>query len=136
MVKEKWLNEEILSGTETVLFVDDEDFVIDIGQKILNTLGYKVLLANGGKEAIEVYQNNQNKIDLIILDMIMPGTDGGEVFNAIREINPDKKVLLTSGYDLNGQAKSILERGCDGFIQKPFDLKKLSMKMREILDKE
>ncbi|MHC4457989.1 MAG: response regulator [Planctomycetota bacterium] len=136
MIKEKWLARKILMDTETVLLVDDEDFVIDIAHEILKTLGYKVLLAKGGKEAIEVYQKNQNNIDLVILDMIMPGTGGGEVFDAIRENNPVEKVLLTSGYDVNGQAKTILERGCNGFIQKPFNLKELSMKMREILDKE
>lgn len=72
------------------------------------------MLAKGGKEAIEVYQKNQNKIDLVILDIIMPVTDGGEVFDAIRESNPVEKVLLTSGYNIDGQAKTILERGCDG----------------------
>jgi len=88
--------------------------VIDIGKDMLKTLGYKVLLARGGKEAIEVSRARKDEIDLVILGM---------------------KVLLSSGYSIEGRAREILERGCDGFIQKPFGMEELSQKIREILDK-
>ncbi|MCX5815764.1 MAG: response regulator, partial [Proteobacteria bacterium] len=76
----------------------------------------------------------RNEIDLVILDMIIPGISGGETFDRLREINPDAKVLLSSGYSINGQAQEIMDRGCNGFIQKPFHLGKLSSKIREMLD--
>jgi len=72
---------------------------------------------------------------MVILDMIMPGMNGGEVYAKLKEINPDIKVLLSSGYSLNEQATEILERGCNGFIQKPFNMTDISEKIREILDK-
>jgi len=71
----------------------------------------------------------------VILDMIMPVTGGGETYDRLKEANPDTKVLLSSGYSINGEASEILDRGCNGFIQKPFNVKKLSQKIREILDK-
>ncbi|MCK5022322.1 MAG: response regulator, partial [Candidatus Pacebacteria bacterium] len=73
-------------------------------------------------------------IDMVILDMIMPDMGGGDTYDKLKEINPDVKVLLSSGYSINSQATEILERGCDGFLQKPFDIENLSHKMREILD--
>jgi PAS domain S-box-containing protein len=136
IAKEKQSAKEVFTGSETVLLVDDEEIIIDIGQEMLETLGYRALLAKDGKEAIEICQNSPDRIDLVVLDMIMPGMDGGVVFDRIREYNPEIKVLLSSGYSLNGQAKTILERGCDGFIQKPFSIKELSQKIREILDRK
>jgi len=128
--------EEVLKGTETVLFVDDEGMIIDVGREILKTLGYQVLLARGGKEAIEVYKANKDRIDMVILDMIMPDMGGGETYDLLKEINPQIKVLLSSGYSIEGQAQEIMERGCNGFIQKPFDVKQLSAKIRKILKKK
>ncbi len=137
--KEKEANEnklpgKIVKGTETILFVDDEPMVIDVGELMLKKLGYKVLLARGGQEAIKMYKKNKDKIDLIILDMVMPDIGGGETYDSIKEINPNIKAILSSGYSVDGQAREILARGCNGFIQKPFDLKALSYKIREILD--
>ena len=97
-------------------------------------MGYEVLLARDGKEAIEIYKANKDKIDMGILDMIMPEIGGGEAYDRMKEINPNRKVLLSSAYNINGQATEILERGCDGFIQKPFNMKKLSQALRKILD--
>jgi PAS domain S-box-containing protein len=128
--------EEVLKGNETILLVDDEDMIIEVGQEMLTALGYKVLLAMSGKEALEIYQKNHNNVDLIILDMIMPGVSGSETFDNLKKINPAVKILLSSGYTISGQAAEILERGCNGFIQKPFKLRQLSVKMREILDSE
>jgi two-component system cell cycle sensor histidine kinase/response regulator CckA len=126
--------EEIKRGSETILLVDDEQTVIDVGKELLGKLGHKVLLAAGGREALDVCEANKDRIDLVILDMIMPEMGGSEVYNRIKEISPDIKVLLSSGYSIDGQATEILKRGCDGFIQKPFTMQKLSGKIRRILD--
>jgi len=116
--------------------VDDEEMIIDIGEQLLKKMGYAVLIAKGGKEAIKIYKKKKDKIDIVILDMIMPEVSGGDTFDRIKEIKPTVKVLLSTGYSINGKAAEILKRGCDGFIQKPFDLKQLSKKLREIFDKD
>jgi len=136
VIKEREQHEKILRGTETVLIVDDEDIILDVSKGTIEKLGYKVLIAKGGKEAIGIYEKNQGQIDMVILDMIMPEISGGETYGKLKEINPDIKVLLSSGYSINGQATEILERGCNGFIQKPFNMTDLSQKIREILDKD
>jgi len=134
--EEKTLSGDIERGTETILIVDDEEMVLQVGGEMLNILGYKVFLAAGGNEAVEVYRKRKDEIDLVILDMIMPDMVGSEVYETIRKINPKVKVLLSSGYSINGEATEILDRGCNGFIQKPFDVKNLSKKIREILTKQ
>ncbi len=128
--------QEILRGSETILLVDDENMIIDVGKQILKKLGYRVFTATSGREAIEVYEKNKTGFDMVILDIIMPDMGGGLVYDRMKEINPNVRVLLSSGYSIHGQAKEILERGCDGFVQKPFNTKNLSQKLREILDKE
>ena len=127
---------EILKGSETVLLVDDEDMVVDVGKSMLEKLGYDVLIAMSGNEALEMYAKNRAKIDIVILDMIMPVLGGGDTYDRLKKIDSKIKVLLSSGYSVNGQASEILERGCNGFIQKPFNMNGLSQKIREILDKE
>jgi two-component system cell cycle sensor histidine kinase/response regulator CckA len=127
--------ERIIKGDETVLLVDDEEFVIDVGVELLKKLGYNVLEAGSGKEAIQLFGEWCDKIDMVILDMIMPDIGGGEVYDRIKEIDPQVKVLLSSGYSIDGQATDILERGCNSFIQKPFSMKVLSKKIREVLNK-
>ena len=135
VIKERELPTEILQGEETILFVDDEDMIIDVGKPMLEKMGYKVFIAKNGKEAIEVYNKNKAEIDMVVLDMIMPDMGGSEAYDGLKKINPGIKVLLSSGYSIDGLASEILKRGCDGFIQKPFHMEKLSQKLREILDK-
>jgi PAS domain S-box-containing protein len=135
-IEEEELAEEILKGTETVLLVDDEEKIIDVGGEMLKELGYKVLLARSGKEAVEVYTKHKDEIDLVILDIIMPDMGGGEAYDRMKKDDRKVKVLLSSGYSMDGQATEILERGGDAFIQKPFNMKELSVKIREILDKK
>jgi CheY-like chemotaxis protein len=101
---------------------------------MVEKLGYRVLLATGGEQALSIFRKHKKKIRLVILDMIMPGISGGETYDKIKALNPDAKVLLASGYSLNGQATEFMKRGCNGFIQKPFNLRILSQKIREILD--
>jgi len=126
----------VVKGTETVLLIDDEENLLDVGRELLKTMGYKVFSARDGREALEVYKKNKDKTDIIILDMIMPNLSGGRVYDELKEINPDVKVLLSSGYSIDGQAADILQRGCNGFIQKPFSINELSGKLREILEKK
>ena len=126
----------VAMGTGTILLVDDEEMIIKVGKELLQELGYNVLSALSGQEAIEVYQKNADKIDLVIMDLIMPGMNGGETFDRLKKVNPEIKVLLSSGYSINGQASKILERGCDGFIQKPFNLIQLSDKIQQIIVKK
>jgi CheY-like chemotaxis protein len=128
------VKEEFVEGKETVLLVDDEEMILDVGERMLGKLGYKVFTARDGKEAIAVFMKYPHKIDAIILDMIMPKMGGGETFDRIKKMKPDIKVLLSSGYSINGQATEILNRGCNGFIQKPFNLQNLSQNLRSILE--
>ena len=136
VTEEKKSAGEILEGSETILFVDDEDMIIEIAGELFEPLGYKVLVARSGKEAIEIYEKNKERIDIVLLDMIMPDMSGGDTYDSLKEINPKVKVLLSSGYSINGTATEILDRGCDSFIQKPFKMKELSQKLREILGRE
>jgi CheY-like chemotaxis protein len=128
-------SDSIFKGIESVLLVDDEDQILDVERDILSSLGYTVLVATNGKQAIKLYETNHDKIDIVLLDMIMPGMGGGEIYDALRKIKSDVKVLLCSGYSEGGQAAEILQRGCAGFIQKPFNVSELSEKLREIIDK-
>jgi PAS domain S-box-containing protein len=121
-------------GVETILLIDDEEVVIDVSREILEMLGYKVFTARSGREAIDLYALRKGEIDLVILDMIMPGMSGGEAFDRLKSLNPDVKVLLSTGYSLSGQAKEIMARGCGGFIQKPYKIEKLSHKIRDLLE--
>jgi CheY-like chemotaxis protein len=120
-------------GGETLMLVEDEEMVALISDQMLTRLGYKVFLARNGPDALAIFQEHREKIDLVILDMIMPGMSGAETFEKLKAIDPGVTVLLSSGYTLNGQAEDIMRRGCRGFIQKPFTIEQLSQKIREIL---
>jgi two-component system cell cycle sensor histidine kinase/response regulator CckA len=126
--------ERVQQGNETILLVDDEQVILDVGEEMLTTLGYKVLLASGGNKAIEVYEANKDKIDLVVLDVIMPGMSGKETYEILKRTNSDIKVLLSSGYSVKGAATEIMKQGANDFIQKPFTMKELSHKTRVILD--
>jgi nitrogen-specific signal transduction histidine kinase len=134
VVREKKEIETITKGTETILLVDDEQTVAEVTRELLVSLGYRVFVAGSGQDAIAVYMVKGKEIDLVILDMVMPGISGGGTFDRLREINPEIRVILSSGYSINGQAQDILDRGCNGFLQKPFRIEQLSGKVREALD--
>ncbi|MBW1725660.1 MAG: PAS domain S-box protein, partial [Deltaproteobacteria bacterium] len=125
----------IMKGNETILLVDDEALVIDVGVQLLGKLGYTVIEAKSGRDAIRIFKEQNHTIDMLILDMVMPNMGGGEVFDQIKRIDPKVKVLLSSGYSVNGEATEILKRGCEGFIQKPFSMEDLSKKIREVLNR-
>jgi len=132
--REKQASEKIHTGRETILVIDDEEMIVEVGAGMLESLGYRVLTANGGRQGLQIFDQNRETIDLVILDMIMPDFGGRETFEALRRQDPGVKVLLSSGYSLDGQAKEILTGGCRGFIQKPFTMAELSKKIRHILD--
>ncbi len=127
------VNASLMRGKETILIVDDEEPVIQTTQKLLATLGYNTLTANNGKDALELINQNKGKIDLMILDMIMPEMNGEKVFELAKPLDPNLKVLLISGYSETDIARSVLDNGCHGFLEKPFSILDLSRKIREIL---
>ena len=127
------LTGEIFTGHGRILLVDDEQMILDVGQSMLEKLGYKVTVSRGGEKTIEWIKNMGNEIDLVILDMIMPGIDGEQVFDYIQGTCPGLPVLLSSGYTLDGKAEAIMQKGCSGFIQKPFTLSELSRQIRKVL---
>jgi len=125
----------VVPGAGTLLLVDDELMILNVGRGLLGHLGYKVLVAASGEQAIELFRANRDLIDAVVLDMVMPGLSGGETFDRLREIDPGIGVLLSSGYSIDSQAREILARGCDEFIQKPYDLAALSRKLRVVIDR-
>ena len=131
--EEKLMEERAKRGPGTVLLVDDEPIIVEVGEQMLSSLGYRVLTAGSGREALEAYERHRDEIDLVVLDMIMPDMDGGETFDRLRQVDPGVRVLLSSGYSLDGEAKEILDRGCSGFIQKPFRLSDLSGALDELM---
>ena len=123
-------------GTQTILIVDDEKMILDVSRDILESLGYTIITADSGMEAIRLYQEKMRDIDLVILDMIMPKMGGAQLYNKLKELNPNIKALLSSGYSIEGQAQKIIARGCDGFIKKPYTIPKLSETIRAIMGKK
>jgi PAS domain S-box-containing protein len=123
----------IAKGQGRILLVDDEEMILEVGVAMLKKLGYSVQTAGSGEEALHFYQAHGDTIDLVILDMVMPGMGGGEVFDRLMAVDPAIKVLLSSGYSINGKASEIIDRGCAGFIQKPFNLAQLSEKVATVL---
>jgi two-component system, cell cycle sensor histidine kinase and response regulator CckA len=117
----------------TVLLVDDEDMVLEVGAKVLEKLHYAVLKAENGLDAVALFAHHPDQVVLVILDINMPGMSGGAVFEELRKLKPDVKVLLTSGYGLDGQTRELLTSGVCGFIQKPFSIAALTQKLSEIL---
>ncbi|CAD7842543.1 MAG: PAS/PAC sensor hybrid histidine kinase [Olavius algarvensis Delta 4 endosymbiont] len=125
--------EEIVKGRGKILVVDDEEVVAEVATEMLTQAGYSVISTTSGQDALEIYQQKSGEISLVILDMIMPDLSGGDLFDKIKEFNPQARVLLSSGYSLDGQASEIMARGCDGFIQKPFNLEQVTHKITEII---
>lgn len=127
---------EPLTGSETILLIDDEEMILELNKELFEKIGYTVLTASSGIEALKLYKEKKSEIDLVIMDMIMPQMHGIELYENIKTVNPDVKVLLSSGYSLNGQAQQIIDRGCNGFIQKPFRIAEISKKVRELIQSQ
>jgi len=113
--------------------VDDEAPIACVMKEIMESLGLKVLTAASGEEAVSIFFRHQGTIDLVFLDMVMPGMSGEDTYEALRRIDPDVKVVLASGYSSDERVRRVMERGCRGFIQKPFGIREISKTIREIL---
>jgi PAS domain S-box-containing protein len=123
-----------LKGNELILVVDDEDSIRALAKDILENYGYRVIVAENGEEAVRIYQELLDQIDLTILDMIMPRMNGRETFLNLKKLNPAVRTLLSTGYSQNGKAKEILDSGVMGFLQKPYHAEALLSKVRTVLD--
>lgn len=124
----------IKGGSETILVVDDEEPIRNLACDILESAGYRVITAEDGEQAIEVFRQKKDMINLVILDMIMPKMNGGETFKELRKIKKDVRAILSSGYSQNGKAREIIESGVAGFLQKPYQVDQLLEKVREVLE--
>ncbi|KPJ99710.1 MAG: hypothetical protein AMJ60_04135 [Desulfobacterales bacterium SG8_35] len=123
-----------LSGSETVLAVDDDPVMLDLLQEVLKPLGYKILSAASAEEALEMAASHQEKIDLLLTDVVLPGIKGQELATQLLNICPEANVLFMSGYLCPSMAHSNSEQGFDAFIQKPFTPNALLRKIRKLLD--
>jgi CheY-like chemotaxis protein len=126
--------EKMQKGSETVLLVDDEEEIINVGKNFLEKLGYKALVARNGLEAVEIFRLYKDEISLVVLDLIMPEMNGKQAFADIKSIQADAKVLISTGYAVDDKIEGFLNQGCHGFIQKPFSLFEFSSALRKILD--
>ena len=125
-----------IGGTEIILLVDDEEPILNLGDQVLSNFGYTVITAPDGESALEIYHEKKEKINLIILDLIMPGMGGRKCLEKLLKINLQAKVLIASGYSVNGPTRGALEAGAKGFISKPYDAKKMLKAVRKALEED
>ncbi|MCB1692378.1 MAG: response regulator [Pseudomonadales bacterium] len=125
---------KVVVGNEGILLVDDEEALVMIGQRMMERLGYRVFTARSGEEALEVFKLHQDQIDLVLMDMIMPGMSGGETSRKLKAINDRVLVVLASGYTKESQEDELAELECAGFIQKPYTMSALSEQLRNTLE--
>jgi CheY-like chemotaxis protein len=122
--------------SETILVVDDEPNVTELVSGMLTEANYKVITASNGKEALDLYEKHQEQIKLVILDLNMPVMDGRQCLEALLSMNSNVKAIIASGYSANGTVKRILETGAKGFIDKPFDRRRVLEKIRKTIDED
>jgi PAS domain S-box-containing protein len=128
------MTETITGGDETILLVDDEEALRDIGREMLSNLGYRVITADSGETAIQNYRNNDGPIDMVILDVNMPGMGGFQCLRELNQLNPDLPVIIASGYSVDEHQRSMITSGAAGFVAKPFRRLDLLKKVRDVLD--
>jgi CheY-like chemotaxis protein len=122
-----------VEGEGTILVVEDDDAVLDACGSMLSMLQYTPICVSSGEAAVDIFRRRRSEIDLVVLDLVLNDLSGSEVFDRIRTIDPEARVLLASGYSLEGEAAGLLERGCNDFIQKPFTMEQLSLKLERLL---
>ena len=118
---------------ERVLIVDDEEAILKLGQNILKRFGYQTLVASSGETALETFKSRQEVIDLIILDLNMPGMGGQKCLEQLIRFDPHIKVIVASGYPPDGELKEILDSVNGGYIAKPYRLNAMIEKVRQML---
>jgi len=128
-------DQELPRGSETILLVDDEAALRDLGRIFLSRQGHEVLTAASGEEALEIYRARGAEIDLVILDISMPGMGGHKCLAELLKLNPEARVIIASGYSRNGGLKDVLAAGASGIVDKPFTLREMVRTVREVLDK-
>ncbi len=121
-------------GSGTILIVEDEQLVANLARDVLLRFGYRVLVVNCGAHAIDLYQQQSRDIVAVVLDMVMPEMDGSEVFRRLRAINPQVKVIVTTGYDRASDIDEMLKQGAAGFIQKPYRIAELVKAVGEAVE--
>jgi len=121
------------SANRTILLIDDEEMILHVSSQFLKVFGYNVLAAGGGREALKIYEANRKRIDLVILDFLMPDMGGTEVLELLRERDPEVKVLISSGVSLENQMDDTRGMPINGFVQKPFSMKTLHQTIEGIL---
>jgi len=126
-------HDRFISGSGGILLVDDEPMILGSASEMLRLLGYTVYPAASGQEAVAVFTTKRDKIDLVLLDMMMPGMSGAEVLKNLKSIHPGVQVILSSGYGMQGEVQKALETGCAGFVQKPYSFAKLSQIIHQVL---
>ena len=134
--KDRTENHEMIKGEGTILFADDEEIIRKSSAVLLNKLGYETLIAADGEQAIDIFRKKCGSIDLVILDMIMPGIGGRETFYKLKEIDPDVRVIISSGFSEDAVLADIMESGADEFIQKPFNIEKLSVIIEKVMNRQ
>ncbi len=133
MLKKAEEKPAIINGKGTILLVDDEKGVVEVCSDMVATLGYHVKAVSSGKEAIDAITSGKDRIDLVILDLVMPSMSGQQAFEKIRAIDPDIKIIVSSGYSREEEIEKMMQKGCDGYILKPFDMATLSRKLDGVL---
>jgi DNA-binding NtrC family response regulator len=117
----------------TILLVDDEKMVLDVGVKMFTRLGFNVIPVENGRKAIETFKERKDSIDIVVLDIVMPDLGGAEVVDAIKDIDPNTKIMLSSGYGRDRNTADIMQN-CHAFIQKPFSMQELSASLQSIME--
>jgi DNA-binding response OmpR family regulator len=129
------ITEDPPGGTETILVVEDEELLLDLLKTIFETRGYRVLIARDGLEALDVYEQRGKEIDIILMDIGLPKLNGWEVLQKMKEMNSKVRVILASGYIDSHSKSEILKAGAKYFIQKPYMLKEVLQRVREVIDR-
>ena len=125
---------EIRGGTETILLVDDDHFIRELGEEMLCRFGYRVVAASDGESALEIFREQKESISLVILDLIMPGMGGHKCLEEILRLDPAQKVVIASGYSVNGRTSEALKAGARGYIKKPYEMRPMLKMVRQVLD--
>ncbi|MBW2568977.1 MAG: response regulator [Deltaproteobacteria bacterium] len=128
--------EEIVGGNETILMVDDDEILLNLGQDMLGEYGYTTVAAETGEKAVELYKAQKDQIDLVLLDISMPGMGGHKCLRELLKINPNARIVIATGYAVTGKVKELLDSGAKDYIGKPYQLKDLLKKLRGVLDKK